>query len=144
MFSVATCKVPQAGIDVKGEEKHLSSTWLLYLNYLLATECVSDHGKAVCKEINGICVEETDGYYMVSAICLLFGVIFLVAFIIPTARKLQSKSVHGIRNSILITSCRITYFSVARKDAIKTRVEVYYIIYHTRRRMIIYNTWVET
>ncbi|KAH9486676.1 putative membrane protein [Psilocybe cubensis] len=71
IFSVATCKVPQVEIDVK------------------ATECVSDHGKAACKGIGGTCVEETDGYYMVSAICLLFGVIFLVAFIIPTARKLQ-------------------------------------------------------
>jgi len=58
----------------------------------LATECVSDHGKALCKGIDGICVTERDGYYIVSAICLAFGVIFLVAFIIPTARKLQRES----------------------------------------------------
>ncbi|KAF8973855.1 acetyl-coenzyme A transporter 1-domain-containing protein [Flammula alnicola] len=71
LFSVATCKVPEAAVDVK------------------VTECVSDHGKALCKDINGVCVTETDGYYIVSAICLGFGVIFLVAFILPTARKLQ-------------------------------------------------------
>lgn len=57
----------------------------------LATECISDHGKAACKDINGVCVTETDGYYIVSAICIGFGIIFLVAFILPTARKLQSK-----------------------------------------------------
>ncbi|KIM47934.1 hypothetical protein M413DRAFT_16004 [Hebeloma cylindrosporum] len=71
LFSVATCKVPEAAIAVQ------------------VTECVSDHGKALCKDINGICVTETDGYYMVCGVCLAFGVIFLVAFILPTARKLQ-------------------------------------------------------
>lgn len=59
---------------------------------LPATECVSDHGKASCKDIDGICVTERDGFYIVSALCLAFGVIFLVTFIIPTARNLQSKS----------------------------------------------------
>ncbi|KAF5312342.1 hypothetical protein D9619_003117 [Psilocybe cf. subviscida] len=71
LFSVATCKVTDMAVDVK------------------ATECVSDHGQAQCKEIGGVCVQETDGYYMVNAICLAFGIVFLVAFIIPTARKLQ-------------------------------------------------------
>jgi len=36
-----------------------------------------------------MCVTETDGYYLVCGVCLAFGVIFLVAFILPTARKLQ-------------------------------------------------------
>jgi len=71
LFSIATCKVSNAAAIVP------------------ATECVSDHGKAHCKDIKGICVSERDGYYIVSAICLAFGVIFLVTFIIPTARKLQ-------------------------------------------------------
>ncbi|CAA7259985.1 unnamed protein product [Cyclocybe aegerita] len=71
LFSVATCEVPQAAVHIK------------------ATECVSDHGKAACKDIGGKCVTHTDGYYTVTIICLAFGLIFLVAFIIPTARKLQ-------------------------------------------------------
>jgi hypothetical protein len=71
LFSVATCKVSNAAVIVP------------------ATECVSEHGKAHCKDIEGTCVSERDGYYIVCAICLAFGVIFLVAFIIPTARKLQ-------------------------------------------------------
>ncbi len=57
----------------------------------LATECISDHGKAACKDINGVCVTETDGYYIVSAICIGFGIIALMVFILPTARKLQSE-----------------------------------------------------
>jgi hypothetical protein len=71
LFSVAICKVPEAAIAVK------------------ATECVSDHGKARCKDIGGNCVTETDGYYIVCGICFAFGIIFLIAFILPTARKLQ-------------------------------------------------------
>lgn len=71
-FSIATCEVPNIAVIVP------------------TTECVSDHGKAHCKDINGICVTERDGYYILSTICLAFGVIFLVGFIIPTARKLQS------------------------------------------------------
>lgn len=74
LFSVAICQVPDAGMDVKVQ----------------ATECVSDHGKKLCHEINGICTTERDGYYIVSAICMAFGVVFLLAFILPTARKLQA------------------------------------------------------
>lgn len=74
LFSVATCRVPDAGMDVKVQ----------------ATECVSDHGKQLCHEINGICTTEQDGYYIVSAICMAFGVVILLAFILPTARKLQA------------------------------------------------------
>lgn len=56
-----------------------------------ASECVSDHGKSACTNIGGKCVTETDGYYVVSGICLAFGVIFLIAYIIPTARRLQGQ-----------------------------------------------------
>ncbi|KAF9015444.1 acetyl-coenzyme A transporter 1 [Cyathus striatus] len=74
LFSVATCKVSGAGLEVA----------------VKAAECVSDHGKAICKDIGGTCVTEQDGYYIVSAICMTFGIIFLIAFIVPTARKLQA------------------------------------------------------
>ncbi|KAG6866243.1 hypothetical protein C0991_006830 [Blastosporella zonata] len=71
LLSDATCKVAE-GIDVK------------------ATECVSDHGKAMCKDINGDCITHRDGYYAMSALCMILGMILLVAFIIPKARKLQA------------------------------------------------------
>jgi len=93
LFSVATCKVPDAAIAVKGEDAFFLSIFVTNHNASV-TECVSDHGKALCKDINGICVTETDGYYIVCGICLAFGVIFLVAFILPTARKLQREWLH--------------------------------------------------
>lgn len=74
LFSVATCQVMESGLELAVE----------------ATECVSDHGKALCKEINGQCITETDGYYIVSAICMGLGLLALLVFIIPTARKLQT------------------------------------------------------
>ncbi|XP_006454580.1 hypothetical protein AGABI2DRAFT_189835 [Agaricus bisporus var. bisporus H97] len=72
-FSVATCHFTGGGQELAVE----------------AAECVSDRGKALCQDISGNCVTEVDGYYVVSAICLLFGLVFLVVYIIPIARKLQ-------------------------------------------------------
>lgn len=57
-----------------------------------ASECVSERGKEVCLDIDGKCITEHDGYYYVSAICMSFGVLFLVFYIIPTARKLQGRN----------------------------------------------------
>ncbi|EIW65052.1 MFS general substrate transporter [Trametes versicolor FP-101664 SS1] len=71
-FSVATCEIKESGLSVK------------------AHECVSEHGKLACTDLGGECVTEQDGYYIVSAICLGFGVLSVLFFLIPTARKLQA------------------------------------------------------
>jgi PAT family acetyl-CoA transporter-like MFS transporter 1 len=57
-----------------------------------ATECTSDHGKAVCADLGGECVTERDGYYIMSAVCVALGVAILLMYIRPTAKRLQSKS----------------------------------------------------
>ncbi|EIW86396.1 hypothetical protein CONPUDRAFT_45049 [Coniophora puteana RWD-64-598 SS2] len=64
-----------------------------------ASECVSEHGKSLCADIGGECITEGDGYYWISAICMTFGVIFVVSYIIPTARRLQALPVHRWRIS---------------------------------------------
>lgn len=46
----------------------------------------------MCKDINGVCITHRDGYYAMSALCMILGVILLVGFIIPKALKLQGKS----------------------------------------------------
>ncbi|KAJ6519370.1 acetyl-coenzyme A transporter 1-domain-containing protein [Mycena sanguinolenta] len=74
MLSVATCHAKEGASEL----------------VLKVSECVSEEGKAACTEAGGECITETDGYYMVSVLCMLFGVAFLVAFIMPTARKLQA------------------------------------------------------
>ncbi|KAI0651429.1 MFS general substrate transporter [Trametes meyenii] len=81
LFSVATCNIKQ--------DNQLVS--------LKAHECVSEHGKTACTELGGECVTEQDGYYIVSAICLGFGVLSVIFFLIPTARKLQAVPVNKWR-----------------------------------------------
>jgi hypothetical protein len=51
----------------------------------IAAECVSEHGKSQCAAINGECVTERDGYYLVSAVCMVFSVVFLLGHTILTA-----------------------------------------------------------
>jgi hypothetical protein len=76
---------------VKGKHEYFLLLALLNAFSKPAIECVSEHGKDVCSEIGGKCITERDGYYYVSAICMSFGVLFLVFYIIPTARKLQGR-----------------------------------------------------
>jgi len=73
-FSIATCEVSEAGSSLT----------------VKAAECVSEQGKALCSDIGGTCITERDGYYITNALCLGLGIITLVAFILPTARKLQA------------------------------------------------------
>ncbi|OCH92678.1 MFS general substrate transporter [Obba rivulosa] len=70
-FSIATCQI---GHDFS----------------VKATECVSEHGKAACSELGGECVTERDGYYIVSAICLVLGFLSVIFWMIPVARRLQA------------------------------------------------------
>ncbi|KZV73908.1 MFS general substrate transporter [Peniophora sp. CONT] len=75
-FTVATCDVPESKLS-----EHLSMNM---------SDCVSDEGKLQCSEMGGTCHIGRDGYYAVSGICISFAVIFLVAYIIPTAKRLQA------------------------------------------------------
>ncbi len=45
----------------------------------------------MCSDIGGTCITERDGYFITTGLCLALGVISLVTFIIPTARRLQSE-----------------------------------------------------
>ena len=98
LFTVATCKVEKFGaeISVKGQWIITGTTYHLSPS-LTASECVSDHGKATCREIGGQCITERDGYYLVSGLCITFGLIFFVAVIIPTARKLQGERIFSFK-----------------------------------------------
>ncbi|KAJ7596762.1 acetyl-coenzyme A transporter 1-domain-containing protein [Mycena floridula] len=75
LFTVAHCKVPTTASAIELAAQ--------------AVECVSEHGKSICKQAHGKCMIETDGYYIISALCMAFGILFLVLFTIPSARKLQ-------------------------------------------------------
>ena len=90
-FSVATCKLDDAGKDItiKGMTRILSMT--TELTCTPAQECVSEQGKSLCESMNGRCETIQDGYYYVSAICIALGVLTLVLYIIPTAKRLEGK-----------------------------------------------------
>ncbi|KAH9947960.1 MFS general substrate transporter [Amylocystis lapponica] len=71
LFSIATCNI---GEDVS----------------VKAAECVSDNGKKACAALGGECVTERDGYYIVSGICMGLGLLLVLFYMLPTARKLQA------------------------------------------------------
>ncbi|GAA5831391.1 hypothetical protein JCM5353_007153, partial [Sporobolomyces roseus] len=73
-FSVAVCHVKDANMDL----------------LVASRECVSDHGKAACADLGGVCRTERDGYYWVSTLCIATGAMILLFFVQPAARKLQS------------------------------------------------------
>ncbi|KIM33814.1 hypothetical protein M408DRAFT_325408 [Serendipita vermifera MAFF 305830] len=73
MFTVAHCEVKDK----------------LTQSMLKVHECVSEVGKHECTTLKGQCVVERDGYYVVSCICIVVGVTIWLAFVRPTAMKLQ-------------------------------------------------------
>jgi PAT family acetyl-CoA transporter-like MFS transporter 1 len=94
-FTVASCKVQKVGAEIS--IKGLSVLYLtcnVHSSRFPASECVSDHGKATCKGIGGECVTERDGYYLVTGLCMAFGLIFFLAVIIPRANKLQGGEIY--------------------------------------------------
>lgn len=93
MLSVAYCTVKDTNTElvVKGADD--DKPFVPELTQGLAAECVSEIGKEHCSAIGGECITERDGYYYVSAICIAFGVLFLVGYIMPTARRLECESI---------------------------------------------------
>lgn len=55
-------------------------------------ECVTEHGKLACHRAGGECVVERDGYYIMSAFCVILGGMLLTGFILPTVKRLQCES----------------------------------------------------
>ncbi|KAH9974660.1 acetyl-coenzyme A transporter 1 [Lactifluus volemus] len=73
LFTIATCEVDDASNSLAAK----------------GVECVSEQGKTQCSAAGGTCAMERDGYYITTAICISVGLVVLVAYIVPTARKLQ-------------------------------------------------------
>jgi Acetyl-coenzyme A transporter 1 len=56
---------------------------------------------------------ERDGYYITTAICISVGLVVLVAYIVPTARKLQGVFACSACRPKLIHPCSLTFDQVA-------------------------------
>jgi len=83
-FTIATCEVDDnsSSLTAKG------------------VECVSEEGRALCSAAAGRCVMERDGYYITTGVCLLVGMLCLVAYVIPTAKRLQGLPLNAWRLTI--------------------------------------------
>lgn len=68
-FTVNTCSVP----NELGE----------YLS------CSLEAGKDWCKQVNGTCQLERDGYFIVGTICVVLGLFMLLAYIKPIVKRLE-------------------------------------------------------
>ena len=51
--------------------------------------CATDPVKSRCAAAGGECVIQTDGYYIMSGVCISLGAILLVTYILPTVKRLQ-------------------------------------------------------
>lgn len=76
-FTTATCILKEESLP------------LLDPLLLSARECVSEHGKALCIEMGGICTTTRDGYYWTSGVCILLGAAVLLGFVQPAGLRLQ-------------------------------------------------------
>jgi PAT family acetyl-CoA transporter-like MFS transporter 1 len=64
--------------------------------WILASECVSEQGKALCTKLGGQCIIEKDGYYLTTGLCIGFAVVFTMPYIVHTVRRLEGKQALGI------------------------------------------------
>ena len=69
----------------------------------IASECISEHGKHACEELGGTCITERDGYYTMSAVCVLVGALTLLVWIGRTAKHLQGEKEWLTRCSFIET-----------------------------------------
>jgi hypothetical protein len=65
----------------------------------------------MCTAAAGTCVMARDGYYITTGICLVVGILFFVAYIIPTVKRLQG--LFGRRHSPSMAVLLIRCFRLA-------------------------------
>ncbi|MBW0544424.1 hypothetical protein O181_084139 [Austropuccinia psidii MF-1] len=73
-FTEASCLIPNANVTQASAH---------------GNECVSELGKAKCKELNGDCHTFRDGYYIMQAFCITLGVFLLMFFVRPISNRLE-------------------------------------------------------
>jgi len=130
-FTVATCKVKEQGSEVliKGNapraDPEIDQTTD---RSFVASECVSDRGKGECRALGGECVTERDGYYIVSTICIIAGIIIFITFIRPTALALQGMAMCWLpTHFVRLIACSPQLFQYRSGASVSTPGEIYFI-----------------
>jgi Acetyl-coenzyme A transporter 1 len=91
----------------------------------------------MCSDIGGTCITERDGYFITTALCLALGIICLVTYILPTARRLQGERSWvnvSLWQKLKFFLCSFASIEVAHLYMIQ-RYRSIYFIYHR------YVTW---
>lgn len=65
----------------------------------IAFSCVSETGKTRCKELDGTCMIQRDGYYTVGTVCVIFGFLLLLGYIKRVVQHLEGLSKQAWRIS---------------------------------------------
>lgn len=65
-------------------------------------ECVTEHGKALCTELHGVCSTSSEGYYPVSTGCIVAGLVMYFVYIRPKSKALEKLPVKAwhVRTSL--------------------------------------------
>ncbi|KAI8905077.1 acetyl-coenzyme A transporter 1-domain-containing protein [Gorgonomyces haynaldii] len=53
-------------------------------------KCTDEKAKQQCLEVGGKCSMESDGYYTVSVVCVVLGVLSMLFYIVPQVRKMEA------------------------------------------------------
>lgn len=67
-FTVAECRVPEGGVY---------------------GECVTEHGKAQCHELHGLCTTTSEGYYPVGTGCVVVGLAVYLLYVRNKCKALE-------------------------------------------------------
>lgn len=51
--------------------------------------CSTEAGSDFCKQANGTCTLVRDGYYIVGTMCVVAGLLLLLAYIKPVTKRLE-------------------------------------------------------
>ncbi|KAI7863641.1 acetyl-coenzyme A transporter 1-domain-containing protein [Spinellus fusiger] len=76
-FTKATCSIPDTNGDI--------------------FSCTSDEGKSACKTLSGECKVVQDGYYFAGIMCVILGLVMLVAYVKPVVEHLERLPKHKWR-----------------------------------------------
>ncbi|CAJ0864462.1 14875_t:CDS:10 [Entrophospora sp. SA101] len=101
MSSIADPVIGGTYMTLLATFSNFGGTWprffvLEAVDYFTDASCIirtstEEEEKSLCKEKGGVCTVHQDGYYIVSIICVLLGILSLTTFIIPTIKNLQSR-----------------------------------------------------
>lgn len=89
-FTTASCTPTVQALGKRDSDELLADSLSSTVEKFDPFSCVSEVGKARCKELSGTCTIETDGYYVANVICITVGLLLFFGWIKKRMTHLQS------------------------------------------------------